>query len=416
MREVADVVCSELGTRPPRFDVPAWVLAPVGVLVEWSSVRRGVEPLITPYAARTLCNDVQINSDKAIRELGLRPGDALEAFAETTRWLRDNDLLAGPPRTVVAGHRAHPVAWFGRSVLRAEKTMYADSGAAGAGLVATTTLPWVVLAAFADRAAGRHRVTAVLLTAVVTWTVVGSASLIREGQAMAGELQGGAGPQDAHPGGAQPPEAALLRARARLPNLCGRAADGLDAGQLSRATVESLAENTCDAVIAPLFWGVVGGVPGLVAHRAVNTLDAMIGHRDQRYRRFGTAAARLDDAMAWAPARLTAVLCCVAAGRRAPAAWRAVRRDHGAHPSPNGGWCEAAWAGALGVRLGGRNTYPGGRVEHRGYLGDGRDPAPGDIRPAARLVRAVTVLGTVAAVGCVLARPARRGVGTWAAS
>src|SRR5439155_1094215 len=153
----------------------------------------------------------------------------------------------------------------------------------------------------------------------------------------------------------------------------------------ARATVESVAENSSDAEVAPLVWGALAGVPGLVGYRAVNTLDAMVGHRSARYRRFGTAAARLDDVANLAPARLTAALTVVAA-RVVGGSWRgALRtwlRDGGRHPSPNAGRCEAAMAGALGIRLGGRNVY-GQRVEQRPTLGDGRTAKPDDIRAAA---------------------------------
>jgi adenosylcobinamide-phosphate synthase len=190
--------------------------------------------------------------------------------------------------------------------------------------------------------------------------------------------------------------------------------------------IESVAENTCDAVVAPLLWGAVAGLPGLTAYRAVNTLDAMVGHRSPRYLRFGWASARLDDVANWAPARVAAALTIVCApvasatmktgmaplpgtsaqgppaeGHRRPgpsaAAVRAVLRDASHHPSPNAGWCEAAFAGALGLRLGGTNVY-GGVAEARPELGEGRAPEPADIRRAIRLSRAVTAAATGLAV------------------
>lgn len=148
-------------------------------------------------------------------------------------------------------------------------------------------------------------------------------------------------------------------ARERLPHLCGRDPQALDGPGIARAVVESVAENTSDAVVGALVWGALGGVPGLAAFRAVNTLDAMVGHRSPRHRRFGWASARLDD-LAGAPgARLTAALAVVAGGdpRGALRAWRA---DAHRHPSPNAGPVEAAFAGALGVRLGGTLSYGGG--------------------------------------------------------
>jgi adenosylcobinamide-phosphate synthase len=169
--------------------------------------------------------------------------------------------------------------------------------------------------------------------------------------------------------------------------------------------VESLAENASDAVVAPLLWGALAGLPGLLGYRAVNTLDAMIGHRTARYRRFGWSAARLDDLLNWAPARLTALAAAAWAplvGGTAGGAIRVVRRDAGQHPSPNAGVAEAAFAGALGVRLGGCNSYHG-TVEDRGMLGDGRPVHVADIAPASRLANAVSMSVLIMAVvlrGC----------------
>jgi adenosylcobinamide-phosphate synthase len=193
----------------------------------------------------------------------------------------------------------------------------------------------------------------------------------------------------------------LRTAREVLPSLCGRDPDHLDAGQMSRAVVESVAENTSDAVVAPLLWGAVAGLPGLAAYRAVNTLDAMVGHRSARYQRFGWASARLDDLANWIPARVTAALTAACAplvtGARPGAVLRTVLRDGGRHPSPNAGRCEAAFAGALGVRLGGTNVY-GGVADKRPELGEGNAPVPGDIRRAIVLSRAVSVAATALAV------------------
>jgi adenosylcobinamide-phosphate synthase len=189
----------------------------------------------------------------------------------------------------------------------------------------------------------------------------------------------------------------LEAAREILPSLCGRDPSGLDAGEVTRAVIESVAENTCDAVVAPLLWGAVAGIGGLIAYRAVNTLDAMVGHRSPRYLNFGWASARLDDAANWIPARVTAALAVACAEKGRSAALRTVLRDGGKHPSPNAGRCEAAFAGALGIRLGGRNVY-GGVTELRPELGEGRAPEPGDIRRAVLLSRAVTVAATALAV------------------
>jgi adenosylcobinamide-phosphate synthase len=220
--------------------------------------------------------------------------------------------------------------------------------------------------------------------------VLGSTSLRQEGTIMADALA--AGDIDA--------------ARRRLPHLCGRDPSVLGAPELARATVESIAENTSDAAVGALFWGAVAGLPGLVGYRAVNTLDAMVGHRSVRYERFGTAAARLDDAANLVPSRLTAALTVAAAplvdGSPLRALWTWARYGR-RHPSPNSGQCEAAVAGALGVRLGGRNVYAG-RVEDRPRLGNGRQPAANDIRRAVRLSAAVTA----GAAALAIAARARR--------
>lgn len=198
-------------------------------------------------------------------------------------------------------------------------------------------------------------------------------------------------------------------ARERLPHLCGRDPDALDEQQMARAVVESVAENTSDAVVGALVWGAVGGVPGLLAFRAVNTLDAMVGHKSPRYLRYGWASARLDDLAGWPGARLTA-LAAVLAGPDRRGAVRAWRADAAGHPSPNAGPVEASFAGALGVRLGGTLAY-GGRVEHRAVLngGAGRPVEVADIERAVRLSRQVTwlALGACVAARTLVARTRR---------
>jgi adenosylcobinamide-phosphate synthase len=172
-----------------------------------------------------------------------------------------------------------------------------------------------------------------------------------------------------------------------------------------------MAENTSDAVVAPLLWGAVAGVPGLLGYRAVNTLDAMVGYRSARYLRFGWAAARLDDLVNLLPARVSGLLFALlapAVGGSPAAAVRAWRRDAAAHPSPNAGPVEAAAAGALGVRLGGRTVYTHG-VEERPRLGSGRAPTPDDLRRAARLSRLVGVAAAVLSAGVAGWLDRRRG-------
>ena len=303
--------------------------------------------------------------------------------------------------------RGHPVALYGRIAAAAEQRCWRDSRTRGTWYALGCVLPVVLAGRIAERAASRHPVTHAALTAAATWTVLGAASLAREGRAMADALDAA----DAPAGDAAAGDSAagdLSTARERLPHLCGRDPSRLEAPELARATVESLAENTSDAAVASLLWGAVAGVPGLLGHRAVNTLDAMVGHRTPQHARFGTAVARADDVAAWVPARATAALAVTLAplvGGSPGATAAVVRRDRAAHPSPNAGWCEAAWAGALAVRLGGRNVYASG-VELRPTLGDGQLPTSSDIRRAARLVTAVT---GAAALGSALVAAVRSG-------
>jgi adenosylcobinamide-phosphate synthase len=195
----------------------------------------------------------------------------------------------------------------------------------------------------------------------------------------------------------------LPAARAKVALIVGRDTAGLDTAGVSRAAVETVAESTLDGVTAPLFFAFLLGPVGAMAYRAANTLDSMFGHRDERYLRFGWASARLDDLANLVPARLTALVMVPAAallGLRAGAAGRIAWRDARKHPSPNSGFPEAATAGALGVRLGGTNTY-GGEAETRPFIGD---PAvalePRHIRLANRLMFATALL--FAAAGSVI--------------
>jgi adenosylcobinamide-phosphate synthase len=295
------------------------------------------------------------------------------------------DAIAGDPR------RFHPVAGFGRAAGRLERQIYAPTRAAGAGFTAIAVGVPVAIAVGARVATRRRPWARAVLTAGATWTVLGGTSLRREARAMAADLD------------RTPVASALAASRERLPNLVGRDPQALDAAEIARATVESVAENTSDALVAPLFWGAVAGLPGLVGYRAINTLDAMVGHRSPRYRHFGAASARLDDLANLVPSRLTALLTAATAplvGGDGVGALTTWLRDGDQHPSPNSGQCEAAMAGALGVRLGGRNVYHG-RIEDRPFLGFGPMPRPADLRKAARISGAV---GIAALVVCVAGR------------
>ncbi|GLZ53237.1 cobalamin biosynthesis protein [Actinomycetospora sp. NBRC 106378] len=293
------------------------------------------------------------------------------------------DAVLGDPR------RGHPVAVFGSAAARLERAWWADSRPRGAAYCAVLVGGVVAGGALAERAVARSWSGRVLVTGVATWAVLGGRSLAAEGSALAAELAA----DD------------LAAARRRLPSLCGRDPSSLDADGLARAALESVAENTSDAVVAPLVWGAVAGVPGLLGYRAANTLDAMVGHLSERHRHFGWASARLDDVLNGVPARLAAFLTAGAApvvgGRptRAVAAWRA---DAARHPSPNAGPVEAAFAGALGRRLGGRTVYPYG-VQERPTLGSGPPPRVADLARAVRLSRVVVAASALVTAGAAVA-------------
>ena len=263
-------------------------------------------------------------------------------------WLLD--LLLGDPEP-------HPVSGLGRIIAWADARL-PRTRSAGALLVlvvagGTWALSWglVALAARADPLLGA------LASGILFFAATALRTLDREARATASALA--AGDLDA--------------ARRRVGRLVGRDTGGLDEAGLARAAVEAVAESSVDAVTAPLLFAALGGGPLAMAYRAVNTMDSMVGHRDERYRRFGWAAARLDDVLNWVPARATGLLLVLAAGlvgEDARGAWRILARDRLRHDSPNAGHPEAAVAGALGLRLGGPASYGGERVV-KPWLGDG---------------------------------------------
>ena len=195
--------------------------------------------------------------------------------------------------------------------------------------------------------------------------------------------------------------------RIAVARIVGRDTAALDAAGVARAAIESLAENFSDAVVAPVLWMAVGGLPGAALYKAINTADSMIGHRTPRYADFGWAAARLDDLVNLPASRASALLLVAAAAISRDAtpagAWRAVRRDARHHRSPNAGWPEAAMAGALGLSLAGPRSYDGVPVEDA-LMGDGRrDANAGDIRRALALFRAAdAILIALVAAGTLL--------------
>ena len=286
------------------------------------------------------------------------------------------DRLVGEPPAVV-----HPVARFGTTMGLVEGAVFAD-----------------------DRAAGVRYTGAGLALGALAGLVLGSTAATVAVCAAGRMLR-----QEARTIGAFLDRGDLARARAALPALVGRDPSALDESGVAAAVIESLAENTVDAVVAPALWGAAGGAAGAAAHRAVNTMDAMVGNRSARYARFGWSSARLDDAVAFAPARVTAALVCAARPRRCRHVVATVRRDAGAHPSPNAGVAEPAVAAALGVELGGPLRY-GTRHEDRPRLGSGPRPAPADVDRAVRLADHVELLlaATLATGGVLLAARDRR--------
>ncbi len=292
------------------------------------------------------------------------------------------DRILGDPA------RWHPVAGFGRMAGALERAAYAPTRVRGAALTCAAVAGPAALSLAVRRLPPAAQGVA---AAVLTWAVVGARSLEREANGVHAQLS--AGDLDA--------------ARRRVGGLVGRDVSQASPDEIARACVESVAENSSDALIAPVFWGVLLGPSGLLGYRAVNTLDAMWGHRSPRYTEFGWAPARLDDVANWVPARVTVGLVALLTGRFRDVV-TIVRRDAARHPSPNAGPVEAAWAAGLDIRLGGTNHYDG-YVEDRGRLGDGPDASVADIPRATRLLRQLGQTATVllivrAAVGYAAAR------------
>lgn len=309
----------------------------------------------------------------------------------TADWPLAIGLIAGVAADELAGDPAkgHPVALFGRAMAALETRVYADQTVPGIGYAAAGVIlgagPLLIAARFTRHAPAARAA----VTMATAWATIASRSLC----AAAHRIQVAVGSGN------------LEQAREQLPCLCGRDPHDLDQADITRAVVESVAENTSDAIVAPLIWGALAGPAGLSGYRAVNTLDSMVGHHSARYERFGTASARLDDVANWVPARVTALMtaaCSPVTGGRPTLTWKTARDYGPQHPSPNAGWCEAAFAGALGVRLGGVLSYSG-RTEHRPEIGTGRAPRTADIGRAIRLSRAVTASATVLAAALAAA-------------
>jgi adenosylcobinamide-phosphate synthase len=278
--------------------------------------------------------------------------------------------LGEPPNAV------HPVAAFGRLMTSLENATYAPTRAAGTR--------YAVLGVGVGYGVGAPLPTAVVVgLAAAGGALRGAASEVRDALAASD----------------------LDRARSLVPTLVGRDPSELDASGLAAAVIESLAENTVDAVVAPVWWAVVTGPGAASAYRAVNTMDAMVGHHSERYEEFGWASARLDDVANYVPARLTALLTACVRPSAATRIAHAVREHARTHPSPNAGVAEAAFAATLAVELGGPLRY-GTRAENRPRLGVGPRPVVGDIDRAIALASHVelALVGLLLVAGGLLGR------------
>lgn len=295
------------------------------------------------------------------------------------------DAIIGDPRWL-----SHPVVLVGKGISGCEtwlrRLFSSPAGLRWAGLIlvvvilgcsygAARLVPW--LAGLVAPGLG------LVVSIWILYTSIAPHDLARAGLEIYGLLQRGE----------------LETARQRLSWIVGRDTGNLDEAEIVRATVETVAENIVDAVVSPLFYFVIGGPALAFAYRAVNTMDSMLGYRNDRYRDFGMVAARLDDAANYIPARLTGLLLLAGlflAGKPVGRAWKTMWRDAGRHPSPNSGIPEAAVAGGLGIRLGGYNSY-GGIVSFRAYMGEPLNPMTREqIKQTVVIMYLVAVLAVLA--------------------
>jgi adenosylcobinamide-phosphate synthase len=303
------------------------------------------------------------------------------------------DLLLGDPEWF-----PHPVRWFGALIRAGERCLRMFGGGPSTEILQGAVLTGSV--ASIGWAMGRPSNAA--WQVLLAWTVLATRSLLDEARAVIDALDAGD----------------LELARRRLARIVGRDTAHLNETEISRAVIETLAESTCDGIVAPLFWLAAGGVSCAMSYKAINTLDSMIGHPEPPYRYFGRVAARLDDALNFIPARLTAAGIVAAAKLQHLDAGRAQRvwfRDGGKHASPNAGQSEASMAGALGVRLGGVSSYDG-HPHHAPLLhAEGRPATAHDARKALSLVAMVSALAfgvaLLAIAGAIQAKSASRFAG-----
>ena len=277
------------------------------------------------------------------------------------------DALLGWPDRLFA-RIGHPVAWLGKIIaaLDARLNRSSDTRLQRRIAGAATALIVIILAAgfgcVVQRVIPSGLIGTVLL-GILAWPFVAFRSLYDHVAAVRDPLRAGN----------------VEAARKAVSMIVGRDPEVLDEAGIARAAIESLAENASDGIVAPVFWGVLFGLPGIIGYKAINTLDSMIGHRTERHEAFGWAAARIDDAANFVPARLTALLFVLLAGSRRSQAMSCTRNDARQHRSINAGWPEAAMAGALAVRLCGPRSYDGEFASEPWLNGSAPDPAAGDI-------------------------------------
>ena len=291
------------------------------------------------------------------------------------------DLLVGDPRSL-----PHPVIFIGRFIAVLEKKLHnlghnAKTQLAWGAVVVVLVLTGTVLTVLLimNTAAAIHPFVATVVTVALLSTTLAVRSL-----------------SDAANDVVQPLLTDdLPAARVAVSMIVGRDTDVMDEHEVARATVETVAENTVDGVTAPLFYALIGGLPLALAYKAINTMDSMLGYKNERYLYFGRAAAKLDDLVNWIPARLTVAVMLAASfvlRLKTGDGWSAVKTDGQKHPSPNSGLAEAFTAGALGITLGGENRY-GGQVSKRPKLwATGRQATVQDISHTVRLMRMTSLL------------------------
>lgn len=292
------------------------------------------------------------------------------------------DALIGDPRS-----RLHPVVLIGGLIASLERSLYhegdSDSRKLWAGGLLAVTVLLLVYNMTACLLQLVHLVSnqyvAVLIEAVLLSFTISPRSLASAGREIYGYLEKGD----------------MENARYKVGWIVGRDTEKLSSSEVARATVETVAENTVDGVIAPLFFFVLGGVPLAFMYRAANTLDSMVGYKNDKYLYFGRVSARIDDVLGYIPARITGLLFVLSAALLRldwRNSWKMLRRDAAKHPSPNGGWAEASAAGALDIRLGGYNSYFG-RESFRAYMGEPiEELAPKHILGCTQLMYTATIL------------------------